>query len=367
MPTYYRAPRDIESRGRSRTVKRLNPIGFWQAATAGAAAAGSAALGFYNANKRPRPNSGPDSSIMPSSSSRSRSRSRMSVSRGRSMSRRTSRVRSRSRSRGGAGGGILSRQRDQRTTYRSGRRRGLRGRYGYRIENALCRMQPLQTWTSKASVNATSNVDQNGFFGCGLFTTRMTDQPDLNSIRTDTGLSAVTTGKFWIKSACLDVEIKNTGSVEVIMDIYTLVLRRDPEVTDNLYTQFTNLFNLQTPLTAANAADVANTVFQNPEFCKYWKTLSKREVMILPGEISALQMRRGKDKYVATKTITDNECGIPGTCKMYFFMWHGPPDPNASGAGVPGVGSTTVTFSYQKSYTYGLVPGPRTDARIHNS
>lgn len=303
----------------------------------------------------------------PPRSPRTMSRSR---SRGRSMKRgRTSRRRSysRSRSRSTGSSGILTRQHDQRGTYRSRRGGRRRGRAGYSIQNALCRMEPLQTWTTKTSVNATSNVDQNGMYGIGLFTTNMADQPDLASISSDAGTSASETSRYWIKSACLDVELKNTGDAEIIMDVYTLLLRKDTELTQNMYSLFTTFFNQQTTLVAKNFIDVANTVFQNPMFCKYFKVLSKREVMILPGEISALQMRRGKDKFVPTEQISKNQTGLPGTCKFFFFMWHGPPDPTAGTLGAPAVAATTVTFSSQKSYTYALVPGTRNTIQIHNT
>lgn len=273
------------------------------------------------------------------------------------------------RRRGRATFGAISRQHDQRTTYvarRGGRRRR---RSGYRIQNALMRMEPLQTYTSKASVNATSNVNQNGMFGVGLFTTNMADQPDLLNIATDGGTSGSNTSRLWIKSACLDVEFKNTGSNEIIMDVYTLLLRQDTDATTNLYAQFQTYFNFQTTLTAKDFVDVSNSIFQNPEFCKYYKVLSKREIQLQAGSIAALQMRRGKDVYVPTSSITTNNTGIPGVSKFFFFMWHGPPDPTAvAGPPIaPGVGSTTVTFSWQKSYTYGLVPGARTTAQIHNA
>lgn len=230
-------------------------------------------------------------------------------------------------------------------------------------------MEPLQTWTAKASVNGTSNANQNGIYAVGLFTTQMVDQPDLSSISTDAATSTDNTQRMWIKSACLDVEFKNTGSSEIIMDIYTLMLRQDTDATENMYSLWEDYFNMQTAITSKGAFDVANSVFQNPQFCKYFKVLSKREVMVLPGEISALQMRRGKDLYVPTDKITTNNTGIPYACKFYFFMWHGPPDPTAGGGDpvTPGVASTTITFSWQKSYTYALVPGTRTKLQIHNS
>lgn len=286
-------------------------------------------------------------------------------SRGRSMARRPAR---RVRRRGGRAVGALSRQHDQRTTYvaRRGRGRGRRRRYGYRIQNALLRMEPLQTYTTKESVNATSNVNQNGMFGVGLFTTSMVDQPDLENISTDAGTSTSNTSRFWIKSACLDVEFKNTGSNEIIMDVYTLLLRQDTDATANMYSQFQTYFNMQGTITGKDFVDVANTVFQNPEFCKYYKVLSKREIQLQSGSIAALQMRRGKDLYVPVSSITTNNTGIPGVTKFFFFMWHGPPDATAGTEGAAAVGATTVTFSYQKSYTYGLVPGARTTSQIHN-
>lgn len=369
-------PLDIESRGRDRRRNSwpLRP-GFWPVATSLGASLLSTGVGWYNSSKRKRGNTpSPNRSLirvgdsaMPRSVSRGRSRTR-TTSRARSVSMRSrsrSMFRSRSRS-----GGIISRQRDQASRFIGSGRRGLRRRrVAYRIQNTLCRMEPLQTWTAKGAINLTSGVNLIGVYGVGLFHTSQTDQPDLSLIATDAGMSGAgsSTQRMWIKNACLDLEIKNTGSVECIMDVYTLLMRRDPSTTNDTGTQWSNFFNDQQTLTGKAPLDVSNSVFQNPSFCQHYKVLSKREVLILPGEFITMQMRRGKDKFVQNRTISDNLCGLEGACKLFFLMFHGAPDPTAGGGGTPAVASTTLTATWQKSYTYALVPSSRLTAQIHNS
>lgn len=385
MPLFRRRPRplDIESRGRlNRTYRR--PWNNWYTGLAGAAAVLNTAIGWKKnqapppeverGRKRQRTGSSPSRSVLPTPSPSPAMR-RRSRTRGRSVRRRrTSRRRSTRRRRSGSSS-ALSRQQDQRTQYTSsGRRRSNRGASGRRIQNALMKMQPLQTYTTKSTISATSNVNQIGMYGVGIFPTNMADQPDLKNIATDAGIPVATssnsTSHFWIKNACLDVEIRNVTDEAVIMDVYTLLLVKDPETTDVLYAQFVSRFNQQVPLTSADPFDVSNSVFQNPLFCRYWKVLSKKEILLQPQEITALQMRRGKDKYVSIDDIFTNESGLPGTTKMYFFMWHGPPRSTGGSGDPPGgpcIGTSEVLFSFQKSYAYGQIPGPRTTAQIHNT
>lgn len=290
--------------------------------------------------------------------------------RGRSMSRSTSR--SRSRSRGYASRGVMSRQHDQSTRFRVGRRRPTRRvrRFVRRVQNIINSDAPLQTYTVKSTANGTSNVNEVGFYGVGLYTDDTTF-PDLTQIFTDAyGASPVlnpnVSGRVYLKNAVLDVEVKNTGAAEMIMDVYELVLRKDTSSSADISSQFGTLFGAQQTITSKSAADVSNTVFENPVFCQHFKVLKKREVLILPSEIITMQMRLSKDRLLEADTINEVRSGIPKLTRYFFLMWHGPPDPTAGAGGTPAIAATTMTVSWQKSYKYALAPNPRQVAEIHN-
>lgn len=290
----------------------------------------------------------------------------------RSMSPRTRRSRSRSRVRGSAGG-IMSRQRDQSTRFRLGRRRPSRRyrRFVRRVQTVVNNDAPIQTWTKKLSANGTSAVDKMAYYGVGLYTSQQSDMPDLSNIFTDAGLPIATatnlTSRLNIKSAVLDVEIKNTGSVEMIFDIYEVLNMKDVSTTDPIATQYDSFFGKLTTLTAKDSADVCNSLFENPVFCQHYKILNKRSVLVLPSEIITMQMRIAKDRVIQAQEVADNPGSIPKKGRFFFFMWHGAPDPTAGGPTTPGIASTNMTISWQKVYKYALAPNPRQVAQMHNA
>lgn len=260
--------------------------------------------------------------------------------------------------------GILSQQRDQ-TNRRVRSRYRRSGRLNYRVMNILYNQQPLRTYTIADAVNQTSAVNLQSYYGIGLFTTQQVDQNDLFQVFGDAGLPLATaterTGKVTIKSACLDVEIKNTGVETIIMDIYEILNVRDVATTNDIGSQWNTFFNQQTAgagLSTKNPSNPAVSVFENPAFCQHYKVLSKREVMIQGDQIISLQMRYGKDRVIHGNQVINQLGAIPKLAKFYFFMWHGPPDPAAttSPSAQPGLLATSLTFAFQKSYKYGVSP-----------
>lgn len=292
--------------------------------------------------------------------------SRAGSARARSVSMR-SRTRSRSRS-----SSIISTQHDQRATYRSrGGRRSRRGRrrrrFRYNVLNTLMNEQPLQIFTRKRVENLTSGNDAQGFYGVGIFQTRYDFERDLFEIFGDAGFNLADDTKrgarINIKSVCLDVEIKNNGDTDIIMDVYELLNRKDIDTTATYASQFSDLFDNQTTITAASVTDPAVSVFENANFCQHYKVLSKREVLIPQGDIITMQMRSSKDRRIQGEAVMRYLNALPKVSRCYFFMWHGPPEPNGTS---PRLASTSLTIAWQKSYKYGLAPTPKQNPGIHN-
>lgn len=366
-------PLDIESRGRLRARNRwVGRPGFWPILGAAGSLAATA-LGSYNsATKRPRSASSPSASTPPSppnTPKKMRSRSR-----GRSMTRRGARRRSQSRSRSSSG--ILSRQHDQGGRYQARRRtRGSRSRtrFTQRVLTAQLASQPLQIWSGKGSKLLSSSVNQIGYCGVGLFHTYQTDQPDLKNVFKDAGLDTTVTtnlsSRLYIKSACLDVQIKNTASTEMIVDVYTLLYRKTYGTATYADTEsiFNGAFSELTTITAANSYDISMTVFENPTFCQYFKVLKKQEVLVLPGEIVSMQMKYGKDRLIEANKVVSDGAGMPKVTKIFWFMYHGPPDATAGPGSTPAVATSSGVLSWQKVYHYAQAPSPRQVAEIHNA
>lgn len=296
-----------------------------------------------------------------------RSRSR-SVNRGRRMRRMTSRSRAR---RGRSASAMLSTQRDQSTRYTGGRRNGRRRRarrFARRVVNSILMQQPLQIYTAKHVSTETSNLNLLGQYAVGLFTTQYGPSPDLENICTDAGISIGTSTDYgkhlYIKNACLDVEIVNAGTDDCIIDVYEMILRRDTNSAVDLTTLWQTLYAEFGTISAASYNDPANSIFQNPQFCQFFRVKSKREVLIPPSGIVTMQMRDGKDRMIQAEKVFNMYTGIPGLTRFYYLMWHGIPKVVT---GVPSLAATTLTIGWQKSYAWGLPPTPQVQPRVHNS
>lgn len=294
---------------------------------------------------------------------RQRSRSRSSRRRsGRRHRRRSSRLRSSS---------IATRQNDDSLRYRpsgrSGPRRGTR-RFNRRVTFALLRDQPLQIYTVKGAFNLTCAAQSQTTYGVGLYTTFQTDQPDLSNIFVDAGLNLATaanqSSRLHFRSACLDVQFKNTGATECIVDVYEILNVKDVNTQNDMGTQWSTFYGFLTSITASVFTDVAVSVFENPVFCQHYKVIKKQEVLILPSEIITMQMRDSKTHVIEGRTVQDYPGSIPKLGKFYFIMFHGPPDPTVnSGAG--GTGTAQMTVAWQKAYKYQVAPTTKQTAGTH--
>lgn len=303
---------------------------------------------------------------------RMRSRSR-SVSRGRSRTRAMSISRSRSRSRSRyRSSSIVSRQHDQAGGYRArfGRTRRARRyrRFRYRVLNTVLNEQPLQIYTAKGASNETTAVNQLGVYGMGLYLTSYTGSTDLATIASDAGITTSTTNqkgmRVYIKSACMDVEIKNNLTTQIVMDVYEVINRKDVGSTSDIETQWSNFYAQQATIGSADPLDPANSLFENATFCQHYKIIRKREVLIPGGEIVTMQMRMSKDRTIQVDTILDYVNAIPKVSRFYIFSWHGPPE---TSGGVSRIAATDVTFAWQKSYKWGVPPTPKAQPGVRNA
>lgn len=285
-----------------------------------------------------------------------------------SMRRYRRRARVTRRGRRGGSASIVTRQRDNAVTYRSRRGRGRSGRGGRRFRARVMQtvnsMQPMQIWTSEKSQSGACGLDTQQVFGLGIYQTKATSNNDLQQIFTAAGLDVSTatnrSAKICIKSVCMDVQIHNNSSDTAIIDVYEIMCVKDPETSSDLNVQFQTFFNENTTITSKAWNNVAVSAFENPDFCRHYKVLNKREVLLPSDEIFSLQMRSGKDRVITGDRVERDLFCIPKLGRFFLFMWHGPPDPNAGGAGIAGNLNVELTFSWQKAYKYSIMPGKQT-------
>lgn len=338
-------PLDIESRGRLRAKNKWIRPGYWPILGA-AASLGATALGSYNSytlenpRKRARSQSLPPT---PPNSQQMGSRSR-SVSRGRSMSvspaiRRRS---SSSRRRGAISGGITTEQRDFATRYvrRSmprHRRRRWRS-FTRKVQHVMLQMGATQSFNLKFSARKTAGVETQLWDGMMLGGTQPNNNDELlQAFRRAYG-TAITNAnvddyKLYIKSLCLDLQIRNNGDKNVIIELHQLICRKSYNQSERIDTHFQTAMGEmqnQTGFTAQAITDPTTTIFQNSIFLQYWKVLKKSQIVIGAGETTTLQLRIPYNRMMSGKLIESHVQAIPGFTRAFIFSMKGAPELNAS-------------------------------------
>jgi len=255
--------------------------------------------------------------------------------------------------------------------FRASNRGRRRHRQGVSVLRGLLSLDPVQTYTNSYSVNGTTAANQIAVYGNGLYTTQMTGDTDLSSIFTDAGYGIGTatnlTAKLFIKSAIMDIQVTNTGSAPIILDIYEMYQRRDVATTNNIGSQWSTFFNYQTAITAENAYDIAVTPFENPVFLEYYKILNKQETLMGAGEVITRQMKLTRPRIVEGSVVGRYSGAYPRANRFWLFVWQGIPNATAGSMSTAGVSSTTLTFSVQKVYHWQYVPSMQELARQHNA
>lgn len=264
-------------------------------------------------------------------------------------------------------------QHDARTRYRYKRQpKRKRRRYVAKVKlfnHLMSKNQPLQTLTLKKTANAASSVDNQITFGVELFTTQVaTPENDLQQMFYDAygvaSLATIDQKRLIVKSAVLDVQMTNAGTQGVVIDVYRIKLRNVWNANDNLFTIWNSTFTDQNTISTKNAGDPAVTPFQNPSFCKYFKVLDKREILLGAGLTTTFQLRRPGNRWVQGRRVANEPHGIRGLCEGFLFQCRGMPVTNSGP--VYQLAATNVTWSYQKTYNYALPVGANASEAIHD-
>lgn len=262
---------------------------------------------------------------------------------------------------------IISNQHDVSNRYQ--RRRMPKGRrkkwvnFTRRVQHVELQQQPLQVYTKSthASGGTAAGAGSNYGFMCGGTTVTSNDElfQIFKGAYNVANAAACSPYRIFVKSLCLDMILSNTGTSVIIFDVYRLACRQTYGSASSLSTQFSQAVGeVQADSTAGtlSVTDVAVTPFDVPNFCSYWKVLSKREVIVGPGNVSTMQIRMAKNRHLEGKTLATAPQAIPGYTEAFFITWHGAPNSTPTWA------ATSLTISTTTSIHYAIPPGKVTEA-----
>lgn len=223
------------------------------------------------------------------------------------------------------------------------------------------KQQPLLTWTNGFANNWSGTADTQGTFGTFLYPINLgTNETDLRDIIVAAFGGTLTdhqTKRLYIKSACVDVQMRNSGGSPCIIDVYKVVATGLPWQTAGSSIQgiWNTTYGLQSG--TLQAADVALTPFQNPELCKYFKVINKKEILLGTGNVTTLQMRIPGNRPIYGRQLNAAGGTYPRRTMGFIFQIRGTPE---SGAFSPPnrLSAYSIDVGIQKTYNYGLPPTP---------
>lgn len=265
---------------------------------------------------------------------------------------------------------IMSTQHDQITRYRRKRMpRGKRKRwvsFTRKVRHVDLQMQPLQIYTKEGTINLTSAANQSQIWSRMAGGTTVTNNDELFRIFAAQFNTAVLANmvdyRIFVKSLAMDIQLTNNGTTTLIVDVYTLRCRKTFASATDVAGQYNAALTEVAAAPNAGTLSVngtATTVFDAPNFCEFWQTMRKREVLIGAGVTSTFQIRLPVNKMIEGKVLQSNLQAIPFYTKAMLFDWHGPPN-NQGAAGAAQFAPTSVTFGYQTVVHYAVVPGTNT-------
>lgn len=177
------------------------------------------------------------------------------------------------------------------------------------------------------------------------------------------GLTALDSQKLMFRTAVMDITIANNGTANldmVFLDCYKVINKYDNNTNTLIRTDFqTNLTEQDTSGLSLAWPNLAITPFQNPNFCRRWKILSKRTIVIQPNDTVQLQLRDPKNRWISGKIMNITTGYYPRVGYGYLFIARG--SPNTTLPTNPLQGSSrpvSLTVTVNKTYQYYKPPSP---------
>lgn len=230
-----------------------------------------------------------------------------------------------------------------------------------KVRHVELQAQPLQVYTYESTQNLTSAANQGQVFSRICGGTTLTGNDEIYQIFQGAynvaNVAACAPYKIYIKSICMDIQMTNTGSYPIIVDVYTIQCRSKFASAVDVGAHLVNSWNeLQSPAGGGSVttSKTALTPFDAPNFCSYWKILKKKEYIIGSNNTVTLQLRNPKNRHVEGKDLASSLQTLVGH-RAFLFTWHGQPS-NRGGSPTNQFDPTTVTFGYQTVIHYAVPP-----------
>jgi hypothetical protein len=247
----------------------------------------------------------------------------------------------------------LTTQSDSRTYYRKRRRRNTRRvKRGRRFSRAVARYENRQLGArihvQKGFITTAAAADAGTTFTAilGMVQDDGTQLPTLNDIITQMNagnLSSSLNKHTYLSSGCLDISLiaaaANTAPID--LDCYLCYCKRDIPlalVTSNLHNFISTLST--TALTDAgvipatdvgvvvgrvvntfSAASIGWTPFSCPRFGQYFSVVSKKKILMTPGQSTHLQLKKNWRRTLRNATIAGVAAGTANLACMRGVTW----------------------------------------------
>lgn len=237
-------------------------------------------------------------------------------------------------------------------------------RFTRKVSHSIMQQQPLQTYTNDiVGVQKTFAVNKQVTDGQLIGVVNSGNNDELFSLFKGAYGSALARTqidkyKIFLKSMCLDMQVTNTGSAGLVLDVYQIIARKDNSDTNRVDIQYSNAFNEQAALSggAVDPLNPATTPFQNSPFLSFWKIESKKEILLGVGQTTTLQIRIPYNRYLSGKRLETTNI-IGGFTRGFLLQARGVPENNA-GTGQLAAGN--FTWMAQITCAYGVPPGSTT-------
>lgn len=207
--------------------------------------------------------------------------------------------------------------------------------------------------------NSTSSIDGQTTITYSMYPANGTGtfEDDIQAIfTTQYGGSAANNRDNYIrfKSAVMDVDFLNAdGTNTIVLDVYTWMCIKDVPndlgmSAGGLYAQCFQDMNVLGSVKLSPSI-YGTTPFQNPMWCKYYKVLSKRKIVLSPGQTATHQLRDPKNRVIAGKRY-DSMTHLAYITRGIMVVQYGLP----SGAGTELSNTSDLNVAVAKTYAYSV-------------
>jgi len=264
---------------------------------------------------------------------------------------------------------VLTTQYDQSLRYRKKRMPKRRRRrwtsFVKRVRAVELAAQPMQFYGFQRSERTTGGVNVQTVASALIGGTTVPNNDELYQIFQQaygtTSVADAAENIIYMKSISLDIQLSNVLSTAAIVDVYVLQARKTFNIAQDADAQWSAaMLELASPTGGGTVTpgNVSTTLFDAPNFCSYWKILSKKEILLGAGQVTTMQLRNARNKRIDGKALATNPQAIPGYTKCMFFMIRGVPENPA----LPRTAATDIVWSYQINVKYAIPPGKTSEA-----